>query len=54
MAIISFFLFSVVLGLAREMCVFFDIRQRWQILILLLYDGARLWMELILQLPDVA
>jgi hypothetical protein len=41
---ISFLLLSVVLGLAREMCSF-SIRQRWQILTLLLYDGARLRMD---------
>ena len=41
---ISFLLLSVVLGSAREMCVF-SIRQRWQILTLLLYDGARLRMD---------
>ena len=39
MVTISFLLLSVVLGSAREMCVF-SIRQRWQILFLLLYDGA--------------
>ena len=44
MANMLFLLFSVFLGLAREMCLF-SIRQRWQILTLLLYDGARLRME---------
>ena len=44
LATISFLLLSVVLGSAREMCVF-SIRQRWQILTLLLYDGARLRMD---------
>ena len=44
LATISFRLFSVVLGSAREMCVF-SIRQRLQILTLLLYDGARLRMD---------
>ena len=43
LATISFLLLSVVLGSAREMCVF-SIRQRWQILTLLRYDGARLRM----------
>ena len=44
LATISFLLFSVVLGSAREMCVF-SIRHRWHILTLLLYDGARLRMD---------
>ena len=43
-ATISFLFLSVVQGSAREM-FFFSIRQRWQILTLLLYDGARLRMD---------
>ena len=57
LATISFLLLSVVLGSAREMCVF-SIRQRWQILTLLqseAEDGPVLIVcgLLILQLPDV-
>ena len=44
LATISFLLFSVVLGSARDMCNF-SIRQRQQILTRLLYDGARLRMD---------